>query len=51
MSNMEMLALLMTISESLRDSLNEKNQDLKDIRISTLGLFINDKAKELLEKC
>ena len=42
------IALLLEIAENIGDSLNIKDENLKDLKLATLGLYISRKTKELL---
>ena len=42
------IALLLEIAENIGDSLSIEDENLKDLKLATLGLFISRKTKELL---
>lgn len=42
------IVLLLEIAENIGDSLSIEDENLKDLKLATLGLFISRKTKELL---
>lgn len=47
---LETLAILMTITECIKDVLETKDHAFQELKLAQLGLHVNEEAKKILDR-